>query len=219
MNEKTGTVFSIACENQPIPSCTASKAICTGDASSIVYFSLAPHTDISQEVYDYHKLIIVVDGTLIAHANGGSAWACEAGDAMLTPTDVPVGMLTDEGCVYVEVEMSKESNMSEALKAGEVLKLADLLPYQDGKVVSMDLANSDAIKFAVMSFDAGTGLSEHAAPGDALVFALEGEGIIGYEGEEHLIKAGENFKFAKGGKHYVKAEQRFKMALLISFEQ
>lgn len=57
-----------------------------------------------------------------------------------------------------------------------------------------------------------------AAPGEALIFALDGEGIIGYEGKEHHIRAGENFHFAKGGKHFVKANGRFKMALLLTLE-
>ena len=58
--------------------------------------------------------------------------------------------------------------MNEVIKAGEVFKLAELLPYQEGKIVNMDLAHNDKMKFVVMSFDAGTGLSEHAAPGEAL---------------------------------------------------
>ena len=70
----------------------------------------------------------------------------------------------------------------------------------------------------VMAFDEGTGLTEHAAPGDALVFALEGKGVIGYEGKEHALAAGEQFRFAKNGKHWVKAEGRFKMALLLTLE-
>ena len=60
----------------------------------------------------------------------------------------------------------------------------------------------------------GTGLTEHAAPGEALVMALDGEGIIGYEGKEYPIKAGGKFKFDKLGKHYVKIVKKFKMALL-----
>ena len=48
-----------------------------------------------------------------------------------------------------------------------------------------------------------------------MIFALDGEGIIGYEGEEHRIRAGENFHFVKGGLHYVKADQKFKMGLLL----
>ena len=70
-----------------------------------------------------------------------------------------------------------------------------------------------------MAFDEGTGLAPHSAPGDALVFALEGKGVIGYEGKEYPICAGENFRFAKGGMHSVTADGRFKMALLLMLEQ
>lgn len=108
--------------------------------------------------------------------------------------------------------------MNEAVQAGEVFKLADLVPYQEGKIVNMDLVHSDGMKFVVMAFDKGTGLSEHAAPGEALIFALDGEGVIGYEGKEHVIRAGENFHFAKGGLHFVKATERFKMALFLTLE-
>ena len=108
--------------------------------------------------------------------------------------------------------------MNNVIKAGEVFKLAELIPYQDGKIVNIDIAHNDKMKFVVMAFDKGTGLSEHAAPGEAIIFALDGEGVIGYEGEDHLIKAGENFHFAKGGRHSVKATEKFKMALLLTLE-
>ena len=51
-----------------------------------------------------------------------------------------------------------------------------------------------------------------------MIFALDGEGIIGYEGEEHRIRAGENFHFVKGGLHYVKADQKIKMGLLLTLK-
>ena len=51
-----------------------------------------------------------------------------------------------------------------------------------------------------------------------MLYALDGEGVIGYEGEDHPIKAGENFHFAKGGMHSVKASGKFKMALLLTLE-
>ena len=57
-----------------------------------------------------------------------------------------------------------------------------------------------------------------AFPGEALVFALDGEGVIGYEGKDYPIHAGETFKFAKNGMHSVKAGGRFKMALLLTLE-
>ena len=105
--------------------------------------------------------------------------------------------------------------MNKVIKAGEVFQLKNLVPYQDGKIVNMDIASDNNMKFVVMAFDAGTGLSQHAAPGEAIVFALDGEGIIGYEGKEYPIKAGEQFHFAKGGLHSVKAVSKFKMALLL----
>ena len=108
--------------------------------------------------------------------------------------------------------------MNELIKAGEVFRLAELVPYADGKIVNMDVVHNDKMKFVVMAFDEGTGLSEHAAPGEAIIFALDGEGVIGYEGEEHPIKAGENFRFAKGALHSVKAMKKFKMALLLTLE-
>mgnify|MGYP002617240192 FL=1 len=69
-----------------------------------------------------------------------------------------------------------------------------------------------------MSFGAGTGLSEHAAPGEALIFALEGKAVINYEGQDFPIKAGENFAFAKNGRHAVTADGPFKMALLLTLD-
>ena len=51
-----------------------------------------------------------------------------------------------------------------------------------------------------------------------IIFALDGEGVIGYEGKDHPIKAGENFHFAKAGLHSVKATKKFKMALLLTLE-
>ena len=106
--------------------------------------------------------------------------------------------------------------MNSIIKSGEVFKLSELLPYQEGKIINMDISHNEKMKFVIMSFDEGTGLTEHAAPGEALIFALDGSAVIGYEGQEHCIKAGENFKFAAGGKHWVKADSRFKMALLMT---
>ncbi len=108
--------------------------------------------------------------------------------------------------------------MNQSIKVGEIFQLAELLPYQENKIINMDLVQNEKMKFVLMSFDKGTGLSEHAAPGEALIFALDGEAVISYEGKEHQIKAGENFCFAKGGRHAIKATDCFKMALLLTLE-
>lgn len=217
MNEKTGEVFSIAKDNQPVPGCTISKAVHRG-VNDIIYFSLAKNTDISAEIYPYYKLLIVADGNMEVYGTDGFSKKVETEESIVTLTDAPMGMRTSEGAVYTEIMIRKEDIMNEAIKAGEVFKLAELVPYAEGKIVNMDVAHNDKMKFVVMAFDEGTGLSEHAAPGEAIIFALDGEGVIGYEDKEHPIKAGENFHFAKAGLHSVKATKKFKMALLLTLE-
>jgi len=217
MKEIVGKVFSIAKENQPITGCTISKSIYEGK-NYITYFSMAPETDISAEIFPYHKLILVAKGKLEVYGTDDYQRNLNAGEGILTRTDEPIGIRTAEGTIYTEISVQKEDIMNNAIKAGEVFKLAGLLPYQEGKIINMDVVHNDKMKFVVMSFDKGTGLSEHAAPGEALIFALDGKAIIGYEGNEHPIKAGENFHFAKGGLHSVKATEKFKMALLITLE-
>ncbi len=217
MNEKVGEVFSIAKDNQPVPGCTISKAVHSG-INDIIYFSLARNTDISAEIYPYHKLLIAADGSMEVYGADSFSKKMNTGDSIITLTDTPMGMRTSKGSVYTEITVRKEDIMNETIKAGEVFKLAELVPYVDGKVVNMDIVHNDKFKFVVIAFDEGTGLSEHAAPGEAIIFALDGEGVISYEGMDYPIKAGENFHFAKAGLHSVKAAKKFKMALLLTLE-
>ena len=217
MKEKVGEVFSIARDNASVPGCTISKTVHSGK-NDVIYFSLAKDTDISAEIYPFHKLLIVADGSLEVYGTDGYRRQLSTAEAVLTPADSPVGMRTAEGAIYTEISVRRNDTMNEAIKAGEVFKLAELVPYVEGKIVNMDVVHNEKMKFVVMAFDEGTGLSEHAAPGEAIIFALDGEGVIGYEGQDHSIKAGENFHFAKAGLHSVKAAKRFKMALLLTLE-
>ena len=217
MRTEAGRVIRIAEENQPVPGCTISEQIFQDDEKSFSVFSMAGGT-ISAEIYTYHKLLTVYSGSMDVFTSDGMSRRVNAGESLISPTNVPVGMKTDTGCVYTETGFPKETTMNQILRAGDVFKLKDLLPYQEGRIVNMDLIHEKNLKFVIMSFDEGTGLSEHAAPGEALVFALDGEAIIGYEGKEHHIRAGETFKFDKAGRHSVKAVGRFKMALLLVLE-
>ena len=217
MREKVGKVYSIANDNTPVPSCTVSKEISSGD-NYISVFSMAEDTDISAEIYPYHKLMIVSAGNVAVYRPAGEEKTLSIGESIITETDIPVGMKTETGVIYTEIAIRREDIMNKAVTAGEVFKLADLVPYQEGKIVNMDVVHNEKMKFVVMAFDEGTGLSEHAAPGEALIFALDGEAVIGYEGKDHVIKSGENFHFARGGLHSVKADKRFKMALLLTLE-
>lgn len=74
------------------------------------------------------------------------------------------------------------------------------------------------MKFVLMAFDEGTGLTPHRAPGNAILTALEGKAIIGYEGRDYELNAGESFRFDKNGLHSVTPQGKFKMSLLLVLE-
>ena len=157
MKEKVGEVFSIARENPPVRGCTVSKQIHPGE-NAVIYFSMAERTDISAELYPYHKLLFVAEGEIEVYGTGEGKFLSK-GQAILTPVEKPVGIRSEKGAVYTEISIRREDFMNEAVKAGEVFRLADLLPYQEGKIVNMDLMHNEKMKFVLMSFSEGTGLS------------------------------------------------------------
>ena len=217
MDEVVGKVFSIAADNQPVRGCTMSRTIHRGD-NPVIYFSLAQNTDISAETFPYHKLILVAEGELEVYGFAAENLILQKGDLILTPVDALVGMRTEKSAIYTEIEIGRNDKMNEAIQPGEIFKLTDLLPYAEKRVLNMDIVHNDKMKFVMMAFDAGQGLSEHSAPGEAIIFAIDGEGLIGYEGKEHTIKAGECFHFAKNGRHWVEAKTNFKMVLLLTLD-
>ena len=206
--------FSITNENKILKNCTISHEL----SKNIICFSLAQNTDISPEKYFSDILHISLMGKSNIIINDKSM-LINHNEVIIIPANITNGIKAITDTIYLEISAGKEKFiMNEAVKPGEIFKLSELVPYQPGKIVNMDIAHNNKMKFALMSFDAGTALSEHAAPGDALIFALDGEGIIGYEGQEFTIKSGENFRFSKNGKHYIKAVNNFKMALLLTLD-
>ena len=111
MNEKIGAVFSIAEDNQPVPGCTISKAVHSGN-NDIIYFSLAKNTDISAEIYPYHKLLIMADGSMDVYGADGFCKKLHIGDSILTYIDTPMGMRTSEGAVYTEISIRRDDTMN-----------------------------------------------------------------------------------------------------------
>ena len=57
----------------------------------------------------------------------------------------------------------------------QVLKIADLVDYQDGSVVSRIVVKAETGNVTLFAFDEGQDLSEHTVPFDGLVHVLDGE--------------------------------------------
>jgi len=98
----------------------------------------------------------------------------------------------------------------------EILDAASLVAYAQGSVVSRMLVNRDTGSVTVFSFDKGEGLSEHAAPFDALVHVLDGEAEITVGGLAHRVKAGQMLLMPHRVPHALKAVERFKMLLFLA---
>lgn len=214
-------VFSIAADRPPRSGMTISTVSGLRAKAEVVYFSLGAGTDISAETYPSPKLYIGAAGMTVFELGGKEhrkKAEVRSGELLIVPAGTLCGMAAADGSVYTEIIPGEELTMNQAVKAGEVFQLAELVAYEPGSIVNMDVASNEAMKFVIMAFDEGTGLSPHSAPGDALVFALEGKAVISYEGQDHPIRAGENFRFAKGGLHSVTADGRFKMALLLTLK-
>ena len=187
--------------------------------TKVHFFSLGSGTDISPEAYDQPVLYIGAAGEGV-FSIGEQSMEPGAGECVFVPAGILCGIKAADrtGFIYTEILMDKETNMNNILKSAEVFKLKDLIDYEKGSIANMDLASGQGMKFMILSFDDGCALSEHRAPGNALLFALEGKAVIGYEGKQYQIQAGENFRFDKNGLHSVTAVGRFKMALLLIIE-
>ncbi len=95
----------------------------------------------------------------------------------------------------------------------QALDLAGLVRYAPGAVVSRTLAESAAGTLTLFAFDAGQGLSEHSAPYDAFVQALDGEVQLTIGGEKVMARAGQAVLMPANVPHALKAQGRFKMLL------
>ena len=93
------------------------------------------------------------------------------------------------------------------------VKLADLIEYQVGSVVSRTVVDKEAGTVTLFAFDAGQGLSEHTAPFDALVYNIEGEVEVTISGKAVTLQQGEMVVMPANKPHALKATKRFKMLL------
>ena len=97
----------------------------------------------------------------------------------------------------------------------QVLRLSDLVDYQEGAVVSREIVHQGTGTVTLFAFDQGQGLGKHTAPFDALVHLLEGQAEIAISGQPFRLQAGEIIIMPAHEPHALKALKRFKMMLVM----
>ena len=201
---------------------TVSRDTKLGEITKVTLFSLGKDTSISQERYDRMTVYFGASGKgNILLGNEPQKLLLQPNTILIVPESTLCGMETDSGMVYTEIILEnnkeKEIFMNSKVKTNEVFELKKLIDYEEGCITNMDIVSNDSMKYVLMAFDEGTNLTPHRAPGNAIVYALEGKATIGYEGTDFESSAGECFKFEKNGLHSVTANGKFKMALLLVF--
>ncbi len=93
------------------------------------------------------------------------------------------------------------------------MKIAELVDYQDGSVVSRIVVKAETGSVTLFAFDEGQELSEHTAPFDALVHVLDGDVKITISDKPFHLSLGDAIVMPAGEPHAVKAVTRFKMLL------
>ena len=93
--------------------------------------------------------------------------------------------------------------------------LKELVEYQGDSVVSKTLIDKQAGTVTLFAFDKEQGLSEHAAPYDALVYIVDGAAEVTISGKAHHLAAGEMIVMPANEPHALEAAEKFKMVLVM----
>lgn len=99
------------------------------------------------------------------------------------------------------------------MRDGQILRLDELVSYQEGAVVSRTVIKRSSGTITAFAFDAGQGLSEHTAAFDALVQILEGQAEITISGHAFRLQNGDAIRLPAHQPHAIAAVSAFKMLL------
>ncbi|UCH84272.1 MAG: cupin domain-containing protein [Candidatus Latescibacterota bacterium] len=106
--------------------------------------------------------------------------------------------------------MSDKKNTNDA---PQVTRLADMVEYQTGSIVSRTLVKQSQGSVTLFAFDKDNALSEHTAPFDALLYIVDGDMEVTIDGEAYFLTAGETILMPANHPHAVRAMSRAKMLL------
>ncbi len=123
--------------------------------------------------------------------------------------------LEETGCYKYSGGTMEKSILIKNITFSEPHNLAELVAYEEGRVVSRTFAQNSSLSLTLFSFDEGEGVGTHTAPGDAMVQILDGEAVVNIGGKEMTVCKGQAVVMPADISHSVTAVKRFKMLLTL----
>jgi len=108
-----------------------------------------------------------------------------------------------------------EKKFIKNIEFGTALEMSHLVDYQEGRVVSLTLVQNDVLTLTMFAFAQGEGVSTHSAPGDAMVYIIDGEAAITIGNEKIIATAGQTVVMPSNIPHGLDAVEKFKMMLIL----
>ncbi|WP_294967327.1 cupin domain-containing protein [uncultured Methanosphaera sp.] len=94
-----------------------------------------------------------------------------------------------------------------------IYQIDKLVEYQENSVVSKELVKKETGTITVFAFDKGEGLSEHAAPYDAMIQIIDGKLELTLNKKLYTLEKGDMIIMPANAPHALYAAERFKMIL------
>ena len=108
-----------------------------------------------------------------------------------------------------------EKQFIKNIEFGKALDVVNLVDYQPGKVVSLTLSQNKTLSTTLFAFAKGEAISSHSAPGDAMVYILDGKAEITIGGETVTATTGQVVVMPAEVPHALDAVENFKMLLVL----
>jgi len=108
-----------------------------------------------------------------------------------------------------------EKKFIKNVEFGKALEMVNLVEYQPGRVVSLTLVQNEELTLTLFAFAKGEGVSTHSAPGDAMVYMLDGEAEITIGEDKLIAHTGETIVMPTNIPHGLNATENFKMMLIL----
>ena len=207
-------IYNLNADTKVIAKSVVSKRIFDCENAHVDVFAFDTGEELDHEMLFCDSLAWVVEGGASLHY-GEKQMRLGGEQACLIEKKVWRKLVFNEPTKYVSIDF-KEDLMIDHLPKAAIFSLVHAVEYEEGKIVSKTLVKNESGSMSLLSFSKDQQLSTHAAPGDALLVALDGEMKLTI-GDEHFdIKKGDTIVLPGKIPHGLKIPEKFKMLLIVT---